>query len=581
MMKNTLHILTFVLASALLAGNARAQFSIRSSLDGSQAGTAAIGTGTAFGTFSSDFKTLTYQITVANLTGPITGAHFHFGPTGGVITAITFTGNTANGTWTNIPDTLLQYFFSGTGIYVNVHTAAHPAGEIRGGVNPTQFFFQANLNGAQAGTSSTAIGTGYFRFKDTTGGGVINSLKYSITFAGLSSAYSGAHFHYAPNGAVLEPITFADSSANGEWTGFPDSVLTLLLHGMIYVNVHSSSFPGGEIRGTVTPVGTMPFVAALDSTQSGTSSAGTGTAYAMLSSNMQSISYGATYAQLSGALTGSHFHTSVGGGVIHPVTFTGNSTTGTWTGFSDVNLQDLLRGRVYMNLHTASNPAGEIGGIFKYYDGVFTTMLNGAQAGTASTGTGTAWIHFGGQSDSGVFRVTFAGLAGTYSGSHFHLAPGGGVIEPITATDSTGAGTWGVPDSLVASMLEGNVYVNVHSSTFPAGDIRGTLTATYGSVTSVRQVSQEVPSAFSLEQNYPNPFNPSTKIAFSITKASRLTLKVYNLLGQEVATLMDGQLNAGSYSVTFDAGKLASGLYLYRLSTNSGIVAVRKMLLLK
>jgi hypothetical protein len=579
MMKKCIRILMLVLASTVLAGEAWAQLSVRASLAGSPA-MAVPGTGTAFGTFSADFKTLTYQITVANLTGPITGAHFHFVQTGGVIEPITFNGNTATGTWTNIPDTLLKYFFF-DGIYINVHTTAHPSGEISGSLGLAQFLFTANLNGAQAGTSSTATGTGYFRFDDTTGDGLINSLQYNITFAGLTGTYSGAHFHYAPNGAVLQAISFNDSTANGSWTGFADSVFTLLLHGQIYVNVHSSAFPAGEIRGTVTPVGSMPFVAALDSSNSGTSSAGTGTAYAIVSSDMRSISYGATYAQLSGALTGSHFHTTVGGGVIHPVTFAGNSTAGSWTGFSDVNLQDLLGGRVYMNLHTANHPAGEISGIFKYYDGVFTAMLNGTQAGTASTGTGTAWLHFGTQSDTGYFRLTFAGLAGTYSGSHFHLAPGGGVIEPITATDSTGAGPWAVPDSIVASILRGNVYVNVHSSTYPAGDIRGTLTANFGSVTSVQRVSQEIPSTFSLEQNYPNPFNPSTEIAFSITKANRITLKVYNLLGQEVATLMDGPENAGTYKVTFDARKLASGMYLYRLSTNTGIVAVRKMLLLK
>jgi hypothetical protein len=580
MTKRILQVLILVLASAALANNAWAQLSIRSSLDGAQAGTGALGTGTAFGTFSADFKTLTYQITVANLTGPITGAHFHLAATGGVITPITFSGNTATGTWTNIPDTLLKYFFH-NGIYINVHTTAHSAGEIRGFVNAAQFFFTANLNGSQAGTSSIATGTGNFQFVDTTGGGAINALQYSITFAGLSGTYSGAHFHYSPSGVVLHAIPFADSTINGTWSGFADSVLTLLLHGRIYVNVHSSTSPAGEIRATVTPVGSMPFVAALDSANSGTNVIGKGTAYAVLSSDMQTISYGATYAQLSGALTGSHFHTSVSGSVIKPVTFTGNSTIGTWTGFTDVNLQDLLRGRVYMNLHTGNHGAGEISGVFKFYDGSFTAMLNGANAGTTSTGTGTAWLHFGTDSDSGFFRVTFAGLAGTYSGSHFHLAPGGSVIKPIVVTDSTGTGSWAVPDSFIAAMLKGNVYVNIHSSTFPAGDVRGTLGANLGTPTSVLQTSQSVPASFSLGQNYPNPFNPSTEIGFSITKASRVTLKVYNLVGQEVATLMDGQQSAGTYKVTFDARRLASGMYLYRLSTGSGVTAVKKMLLLK
>ena len=566
---------------ALLASTALAQLSIRSSLDGTQAGTAAVGTGTAFGTFSADLKTLSYQITVANLTGPITGAHFHFGPTGGVVTPITFIGNTAKGTWINIPDTLLKYFFH-SGLYINVHTTAHPGGEIRGKVGLAQFFFTANLDSTKTGSGSPAKGTGFFRWEDTAGNSNTNFLRYNITFAGLTGTFSGAHFHYSPSGAILQAITFTDSTVNGTWTGYADSVLTLLLNGRIYVNVHSSTAPGGEIRGTVSPVGAMPFVAALDSSSTGSGSHGKGTAYAILSSDMQSISYGATYARLSGALSGSHFHTSTNGNVIHPVTFTGNSTTGSWTGFSDVNLQDLLRGRVYMNLHTGNFPAGEINGTFHYYDGTFTTMLDGAQAGTSSTGTGTAWLHFGSQTDSAYYQVTFAGLASGYTGSHFHLAPGGGVVKPIVTTDSTtGAGAWAIPDSLSASILKGNIYVNIHSTTFPAGDIRGTLGASFGTATDVLQVSTKGPSSFALDQNYPNPFNPSTSINFSLASPMRATLRIYNVLGQEVATLLDGQKNAGSYKITFDARNLASCIYFYRLSTSDGMSIARKMLLLK
>lgn len=99
--------------------------------------------------------------------------------------------------------------------------------------------------------------------------------------------------------------------------------------------------------------------------------------------------------------------------------------------------------------------------------------------------------------------------------------------------------------------------------------------------TGVEKVSSKVPASFELNQNYPNPFNPSTSISFSIAKSSRVSLIVFNLLGQEVATLMDGPQSAGSYKVTFDASKLASGVYLYRLSTSDGIFAAKKMLLLK
>ncbi len=582
MMKEFAFTSAVLLCVVLFAATSNAQVSIRSSLDGNQSGTGAPGTGTAFGTFSSDLTSLTYTITVAKLSGPITGAHFHFAPTGAILHPITFTGNSASGTWNGIPDTLLKYFVH-EGIYINVHTSAHPAGEIRGKIDLTQFFFTAVLDSTLTGSGSTATGTGYFRWEDTSGNSNVNSLKYTITFAGLNGTYTGAHFHYLPTGAILHPITFGDTAtAVGTWTGYPDSVLTLLLHKEVYVNIHSTAAPAGEIRGTLVPVGVIPFVAALDSSGVGSGSPGKGTAYAILNADMQSINYGATFARLSGPLTGSHFHTSTSGSVIHPVTFTGNSTTGTWTGVSDINLQDLLEGRVYMNLHTASFPAGEISGTFHYYDGTFTTMLDGSEAQTSSTGTGTAWLHLGNSGDSAFYRVTFAGLSGNYTGSHFHLSPGGGIIKPILTSDSaTGDGSWAIPDSDIAALLEGRVYVNIHSSVNPAGDIRGTLGASLGNPTGVVTISHAAPQSFELDQNYPNPFNPSTSISFSIARAAKVTLRVYNLLGQEVATLVDGNKSAGSYRVVFDAGAIASGVYFYRLITSDGISLAKKMILLR
>ena len=85
---------------------------------------------------------------------------------------------------------------------------------------------------------------------------------------------------------------------------------------------------------------------------------------------------------------------------------------------------------------------------------------------------------------------------------------------------------------------------------------------------------------FKLSQNYPNPFNPSTKINFSIPEAGNVTLKVYNSLGQEVATLVDGFKMAQSYQVDFDGSSLTSGVYYYTLQTENSI-QTKKMILIK
>ncbi|MDR3609558.1 MAG: T9SS type A sorting domain-containing protein [Ignavibacteriaceae bacterium] len=94
------------------------------------------------------------------------------------------------------------------------------------------------------------------------------------------------------------------------------------------------------------------------------------------------------------------------------------------------------------------------------------------------------------------------------------------------------------------------------------------------------EVEFNAPVQFGLNQNFPNPFNPSTTINFSIAKAGNVSLKVYNLLGQEVRTLLTGFKEAGSYTVNFNAEGLNSGLYIYKLETDN-FSQVKKMTLLK
>ena len=90
----------------------------------------------------------------------------------------------------------------------------------------------------------------------------------------------------------------------------------------------------------------------------------------------------------------------------------------------------------------------------------------------------------------------------------------------------------------------------------------------------------EIPVQFNLSQNYPNPFNPMTKIKFDIPKAFTTKLAVYDILGKEVAVLVDDNLKPGSYEVDFNAANLPSGTYFYRLITD-GFSETKKMTLIK
>jgi hypothetical protein len=146
---------------------------------------------------------------------------------------------------------------------------------------------------------------------------------------------------------------------------------------------------------------------------------------------------------------------------------------------------------------------------------------------------------------------------------------------------------------IVSAAIVGNdtlKVVNLRPSSTPititvtATDIDNSRISTTFTVTTsgvnVDDKANIIPTEFSLSQNYPNPFNPSTTISFGLPRSSNVTLKVYNILGEEVANLVNKVMPAGYQTVVFDASKLASGMYIYRLEAGS-FVQVKKMMMLK
>jgi hypothetical protein len=109
-------------------------------------------------------------------------------------------------------------------------------------------------------------------------------------------------------------------------------------------------------------------------------------------------------------------------------------------------------------------------------------------------------------------------------------------------------------------------------------DVRFKLILTPPATTSTEDANTV--TRFALDQNYPNPFNPTTAIRFQLPVDGGASLKVFDLLGREVAVLVDGPMSAGTHTVSFDASELSSGVYIYRLQTAQGVLT-RKMVLIK
>ena len=102
----------------------------------------------------------------------------------------------------------------------------------------------------------------------------------------------------------------------------------------------------------------------------------------------------------------------------------------------------------------------------------------------------------------------------------------------------------------------------------------------YQGATAISMKEEVIPSTHKLSQNYPNPFNPKTTIEFNLEKPGYTKLEIYNLAGQLVSTLVDGQLDSGSHRMSFNAANLPTGIYLYKLTTDN-FSEVKKMMLLK
>jgi hypothetical protein len=181
-------------------------------------------------------------------------------------------------------------------------------------------------------------------------------------------------------------------------------------------------------------------------------------------------------------------------------------------------------------------------------------------ASTLTTTAGRQVILSGGADAANIFwQVGSSATLGT--GSVFK----GTIMALASITLTTGA------------TLDGRALARTAAVTLDANIVTGpSTTTTVGPV-------QEAGS-FTLSQNYPNPFNPTTTIRYSIEKAGPVSLRIFNLLGSEVATLVDGRQEAGSYDVRILAGEgglsLTSGMYFYRLETGSTL-SIKKMILMK
>ena len=455
--------------------------------------------------------------------------------------------------------------------------------------------FNASLDGAQAGTGSTATGVGKFVLSDDQ-----TVLTFKVTFVGLLAPETAAHIHSDAEGGAIVKGLGVGSPKIGTWTSAEAVPLNAqrvadLKAGLLYVNIHSTLHPGGEIRGQllIAPCEEQCFNAAINGNATGTP--GTGTGRFALNHTETELAFWCEFSGLTAPQTAAHIHsTAEGGAIVHPIA-NGTPSSGVWK-FTDSpaltaqRVSDLKAGLLYVNFHTTAFPAGELRGDLlagACQTTCFKAHLTGAAAGTTDIATGDGYFRLSHGRNRLAYGVTTSGIVNE-TASHIHSDDeGGAIVHPLTV-GAAKAGEWDSDDApamtqaRVVSLLNDRLYVNVHTTAFPAGAIRGQLLLIPCATTGVDDGPK---LRTTLEQNYPNPFNPSTTIAFTLAAPAVTRLDIYDVKGALVSTLVRGHRPAGRSEVKWNGTNtvgqpVASGIYFYRLVAGA-VIETRRMVLLK
>lgn len=374
-----------------------------------------------------------------------------------------------------------------------------------------QAHFTARLTGNQIlpfpGVATAATGTAFLTLTSS-------GLQFYITVEGLSGPLKSASIERgAPGlaGVVVRDITTefgGRNTAAGLWSAgdippLTSSFIDELLRGNLCVVIYTAANPvNGEIRGQIQLSAGVHLTANLQGAQEnpGTGAAGTGAGSFTLTE--EGLVYKITVNNLTGAIGAAHIHTGpigVNGGVTFPITFFGTTSEGIVTGLTPAQRKDLIAGNMYVNVHTAVFPGGELRGQIQLAGGLgFSVRLDGGQEtppnASPGLGTGSATLTAAGL----MLDLTASGLTGVITDAHIHRGPpavAGPPVRTFGAADfvspTTMAVLWRADDpeplkpELIADLLNGNLYVNLHTPIFPGGEIRGQLILNQPSPTSI------------------------------------------------------------------------------------------------
>lgn len=541
-------------------------------------------------TLEEDYKTLTIYGVFDSLSGPVTNCHFHtggFGVNGGVVLNLLplVKGNQIIGQVTVTKAILAA--INGYGIYINVHTAANPNGEMRGQINyENDLHFIAVMTGADEVPAVTTAGLGL--------ASVILSqskLEYKILVTGLSGPITAAHIHFGVAGKVgniAYPLTFSGNTLIGtlDVTGtFIDSLYST----RTYVNIHTAANPNGEIRaqiGFATQVAFDAYATGANEVPA-TTSTGKALAIGWMSPELDSMNYLAIFDGI--APTNAHFHTGLAGangGVIY--TFTPIAGVNGYMGRVGIKpdtLSKILRGGIYLNLHTAANPNGEIRGqaFTSVREGLVANLCGKQEVPTVNgTALGVGMLSIDRNKTNGHVELMTTGLTSNATLGHIHLgAKGvtGGVYVNLGVSGASGNAAMGAfaiaRTTLADTLINGLSYFNVHTAANPNGEIRGQINKTVQSEclpVGIYELNGEKLSV----KVFPNPMRDAMNLDFESNDAFAAQIVVSDVLGRTMSSKKVDILR-GANQMVLPVEDLSRGIYFIQLRNNSRILFTEKV----
>jgi len=479
--------------------------------------------------------------------------------------------------------------------YINVHTTANPGGEIRGQISlESDWAFTGVIDGAQSVPSVSTAANGWAVFNVSKHQGQV---RFYVVTNSLSGTITAAHLHTGAvgvNGPVAQDLAtyIVGNTIVGVFT--PSAgVISSLMAGNIYLNVHTTANPGGEIRAQLKMDDKIAFDAWLDGAQQTPTitTAAKGVASVKVNTTFDTLFYNVFTNGLSGTINSAHFHlgaVGINGAVAVDITpgISGNKITGFVTGTAVTTsfVNSMLSGGVYLNIHTTANPGGEIRGqVYRVMREGFTFSMDGTQQvpSVSTSGSGSGMVSINRDQDNAHFMLVTAGVTST--GIHIHkglTGQSGGVAYDLSIiyTNNGAFGYWKSTDvtpfliSNSAQFNKDSMYVNLHTTANAGGEIRGQVLRgfkCYSLLTGLESNDNLSNNSVSI---YPNPSATGNfNISLTTNTENKIAVNVYDVLGKVVySSSFTSKLGSNNINVSLKDNY--KGMYFVKLENGDNSI---------